>query len=462
MFEPQPGARVFALAPGVDFARALVDGLRARLEGEPPEAMARVQLIVNTHRMARRIETIFKAGPPGFLPRISLVTGPADPRLAAELPPPVPALRRRLELTGLIAKLLEAQPDLAPEAALFDLADSLALLMDEMQIEGVSPEALEALDVTDQSGHWQRALAFLTLARPFFDTLEAEPDAAAVQRLALERQLALWEAAPPAHPVILAGSTGSRGTTQELMRRVAHLPQGAVIWPGFDTDMPRHVWQQLTEAGSLGGEDHPQYRFARLMAEMELAPTDVGLWTDEAAPAPGRNALISLALRPAPVTDQWFEDGPKLADLRGATEGVTLVEAQTRRDEALAIALRLRQAAAEGVTAALITPDRMLSRQVTAALDRFGLLPDDSAGLPALQTPPGRLLRQVARGLSGPLTAETLLALLKHPLTHHPERGLHTRAVTAFELWMRREGCPYPAPEHLAAFAATERGAPHA
>ena len=44
------------------------------------------------------------------------------------------------------------------------------------------------------------------------------------------------------------------------------------------------------------------------------------------------------------------------------------------------------QAAETGQTAALITPDRMLTRQVSAALDRWNILPDDSAGLP-LQLP---------------------------------------------------------------------------
>ena len=52
------------------------------------------------------------------------------------------------------------------------------------------------------------------------------------------------------------------------------------------------------------------------------------------------------------------------------------------RQEALAIALRLKEAVHMGEVAALISPDRQLTRQVTAALDRWDILPDDSAGLP--------------------------------------------------------------------------------
>ena len=50
-------------------------------------------------------------------------------------------------------------------------------------------------------------------------------------------------------------------------------------------------------------------------------------WLPDTAPDPARNRLISLALRPAPVTDQWIEEGPALGPLIPATHGLTLIEA---------------------------------------------------------------------------------------------------------------------------------------
>ena len=140
-----------------------------------------------------------------------------------------------------------------------------------------------------------------------------------------------------------------------------------------------------------------------------------------------------MALRPAPVTDQWRPEGPSLGPLGPAAEGVTLVEAPSPRAEALAIALRLRRAAEDGVRAVLVTPDRGLARQVSAALDRWGILPDDSAGVPLHLSPPGRLLRQIARLCCERVTIEGLLSLLKHPLVHSGRRppgasGAHPRA----------------------------------
>ncbi|WP_170760956.1 double-strand break repair protein AddB [Ruegeria lacuscaerulensis] len=452
MFEPSSAPRVFAVPPGADFPKALVHGLRNRNADCPPEALARVHLVVNTRRMARRVRDLFDQGPACLLPRLSLVTDLGESVDLAQIPPAIPPLRRRLELTQLIAKLLEQQPDLAARSSLFDLSDSLAALIDEMQGEGVSPDAIRQLDVSDMSGHWARAQAFIGIADHFIDSGPDTLDAQARQRLVVENLIDRWQGDPPQHPVILAGSTGSRGTTLMLMEAVARLPQGALILPGYDFDQPDHVWRGLDDA--LASEDHPQYRFRKLMNQLEMQPDQVMHWTNDWPPSPARNRLISLALRPAPITDAWMSEGPRLTELDSATNDLTLVEAQSPRAEALAIALRLRQAAETGQTAALITPDRMLTRQVSAALDRWNILPDDSAGLPLQLSPPGRFLRHVAGLFARRLDGEALLTLLKNPLCHDGgDRGGHLLHTRDLELDLRRHGPPFPDSASLTAFA---------
>ncbi|MFT4151763.1 MAG: double-strand break repair protein AddB [Paracoccaceae bacterium] len=434
-------ARVWSLPPGADFPAELVAGLRERMAGQPPEAMARVRLYVNTQRMRRRIVDLMSASGAGFLPRIRLVSELGDEVAIPGLPAPVPPLRRRLELTRLVGRLLDAQPDLAPKSALYDLADSLAALMDEMQGEGVPPARIAALDVSSHSAHWARTQAFLAIVAPFFGP-DAPPDAEARRRMVVERLAEAWQADPPQDPVIVAGSTGSRGTTALFMQAVMRLPQGALILPGFDP-MPGPAWRALDNA--LTAQDHPQFRFRHLLTLLDLTPDEVAPWRSAPPPDPARNRLISLSLRPAPVTDQWLAEGQDLPDLVEATTGLTLIEAPGPRAEALAIALVLRRAIEDGERAALITPDRVLTRQVAAALDRWGIVPDDSAGEPLQQTAAGRFLRQVVRMMGERLTPETLLALLKQPLAGTGgDRGDHLRFTRDLELHLRRHGPAFP------------------
>lgn len=445
------GPRLFHVPPGVDFARALVAGLRARLKGLPPEAMARVTVYLNTTRMRRRVVEAFEEVGPGLLPRLRLLTDVSAGLPMPGVPAPVSPLRRRLELTQLIGGLLDREPDLAPRAALFDLADSLASLMDEMQGEAVSPDRIEALDISDHSAHWARTLAFLRIVAPFFSNAET-PDIEAHQRVAVNWLRESWATCPLQDPVIIAGSTGSRGTTATLMEAVARLPQGAIVLPGFDVHLPEPIWDCLDDV--LTGEDHPQFRTRRLMQQLAVRPRDVRPWIDWQPSVPARNHLISLSLRPAPVTDQWLRDGSDLPDLVDATADVTLIEAPTPRSEAVSIALILRQAVEEGVAAALITPDRMLTRRVTAALDRWGIMPDDSAGRPLALSAPGRLLRHVAGVMGQKLTADILLTLLKHPLAFTGgDRGSHLLFTRQLEFRLRREGPAFPTGKDLLPWA---------
>ncbi|MEP1612885.1 MAG: double-strand break repair protein AddB [Roseobacter sp.] len=448
MFEATAKPRVFGLAPGVDFPKGFVDGLLKRTAHLPPEALSRVEVIVNTTRMQRRLNNLFDDGPARLLPRMHLLTqlDHLDPTLA--LPPAISPLRRRLELIFLVAKLLDGQPDLAPRSSLYDLTDSLAALMDEMQGEGVDIDAIRRLDVTDKSGHWQRTQRFIEIAHSYLQKSTTLPDKEARQRQLVCSLVARWAVNPPRHPVLLAGSTGSRGTTLMLMDAIARLPQGAIVLPGFDFDMPNAQWLHLDQA--LLSEDHPQFRFYKLMKSLDITRSDVSLWSDTRPTSPARNALVSLSLRPAPVTDAWLSEGPRLANLTQATKHITLVQAPSPRSEALTIAMRLRKAVQEGKKVAVITPDRMLTRQITATLDQWDILPDDSAGAPLHLSPPGRFLRHVAALFHQPLDAPALLTLLKHPLTHSSrDRGNHVLNTRRLELQIRRNGLPFPDPTGL-------------
>lgn len=438
MFGMGDECRVFALPAGADFSAEVARGMAMRLRSGPAHELARVQIVTNTQRTARAIGEAFErlgdasAGRAGFAPRITTVShlGIADPTL----PPAIDRLTRRLALTRLVEARLRAAPDLAPPGAAGALAGTLATLLDDFARNDAPLERLsDAVEPGDErlAQHWRKSLEFLNILKDGWPTfLEAygRSDIEARRAAETEAQIAAWASAPPQTPVIGAGSTGSTLVTRRLLHAIAGLPQGALILPGFDFGLDVGGWSGM-EA------DHPQFGFKSLLEDLKVDPSEVRLWADVPSVTP-RTHLLSEALRPAPVTDQWRENLPTLTrEAHASTKGAMLLEAPGPRQEADAIALIMRGAVEQGddVTA-LVTPDRTLARRVAAALARWGLEPDDSAGRPLSLTPPGLLLRVIAECLARPFDARALLAALKHPLTAPGElRRSHREDVEALE-----------------------------
>lgn len=441
--------RLFAVPLGTPYPRAFVEGFMARFGDLSPAEIARITIYTNTRRMAGAIGEAFAARGPGLLPRLLAVTDLAQHPAALHLPPPADPLALHLELTQLTSRLLESDPSLAPADAAFDIAGTLMTLLGEMASEGVSTSALGDLDLSSHSAHWARSLRFIDLVSGYLDSRGGAVLAEAHLRAATLAVVSSWTAEPPANPVIIAGSTGSRGTTRILMEAVARSATGYVVLPGLDPDLPPAIWPKL-------GEAHPQYRFKALCDALDIEPGAIEPWASTPAPT-SRAKVLSLALRPPPVTDQWLTEGARLDDLPVALSEVTLLEAPNERLEAVAIALGLRDAVEHGRRACLVTPDRNLTRRVTATLTRWGIEPDDSAGRPLALSAPGRLLRQVAAIMTVPADADALLALLKHPLVASGGgRGDHLINSREVEIWLRKEGAPFRGPGTLEEWAGSD------
>jgi len=438
MFTPSAHPRVFALPPGCSFPKEFVAGLKSRLRDQPPEKMAQTEIIVNTSHNEQAIRDEFIKGEASFLPRLSQLTELRSNIRFPEIPAAVPPLRRRLELFQAVAKLMAADDRFGSRFTAFELADTLAEVMDEMNSEGVSPDALGNLDVSSQAEHWDASLKFLRIIEQYL-RIDSIPDFETRQRLVAEKMVSDWQAEPPEHPLIMAGSTGSRGATQLLMQAIANLPQGAIVLPCFDFHLSGEIWSGMSDPSV--SEAHPQFRFRQLMDRLGIESDAVLPWRSDVAVNEPRNMLVSLALRPAPVTDQWLVEGPRLADLQLATQKLTLLEAPTPRLESVAVALKLRECAHASRTAALVTPDRNLARQVKAALRRWGIVPYESDGQPVSETPRGVFARLVAEAMGGRMASTSLMSLLKSPCANSAgDRDLHLKRTLELELHLRGKG----------------------
>jgi len=459
---------VYTVPPWRSFADSLAAGLLDRA-GDNPEQMADTIVLLPTRRAIRALSDAFlrhTGGRPTVLPRMSAI-GDIDEEVLLmdrlgvgaaadfDLPPAVSEVRRRLLLSRLIGveqkALRKGRPLSADQAA--RLAVELARLLDQVQVERLSFDKLESLVPEDYAGHWQIVLRFLRLLTRHWPGVLAEQgliDGAERRNRLLDAQAEQWRAAPPATPVIAAGSTGTVPATADLLDVVARLPRGAVVLPGLDRDVDPEDWAALPPG-------HPQYGIARLLDRIGVDRDAVEDWPHGAGTdgPPARAALVSAAMQPA-------ESGGPAASVTGpAIANLARIDCANAEEEAGTVALLLREALdTAGKTAALVTPDRALARRVAAELRRWDITVDDSAGTPLALAPAGAFLRLTARMAATALAPVDLLAALKHPLA---AGGMEPAAFRARARELERAVLRGPRPgPGFAGLGAVLRGRKHA
>ena len=436
--------RVLTIPASAPFLRTLIAALMdGRLvPGFPakddPLALASATLYLPTRRACRLARDLFlevTGGEAAILPRIVPIGDVDEDEIAfaeaavgaaaLELPDAIGGFQRRTLLAELILKWAEAiKPAVKGQASLvasspaaaLALADDLARLMDDITTRQVKWERLDDLVPTELDEYWAITLKFLKIAREYWPARLEElgkTDPAERRDRLIEAERA--RLAGSAGPVIAAGSTGSIPATAMLLDTISKLPQGAVVLPGLDTDLDDDAWATIgsTEDASPG---HPQFALQGLLRRIGIVRANVEVLTPPAAH--GRERIVSEALRPASATEHWqqrlaAEGFAALADTALTT--ITAIEAANAEEEALAIAIALREAlTTPGKTAALVTPDRALARRVLAALTRWKVPVDDSGGDSLADTPDGAFARLVAEVALGGVEPVPLLALLKH------------------------------------------------
>lgn len=455
------GRNVFTIAPGAPFLATFVD---AFLAGEiipslsratDPLLLARTRIYVPTRRAGQALATQFAASYGGgatLLPRIlplggleeretAAIFGDFASDFAATGQPQIEEIERRLLLSQLVIKwsgavdgaILRADPDggfschdtepflvAASPAGAYALAAELAALIDEFNIEGVTAPAVEELvkerDFGDYWGITTRFLAIVFEEWPKILEARGRVDPSIRQKLLVEAQIARLETDPD--PVIAIGSTGAQPTTARLLCAIAAREQGAVVLPGLDRAMSEDAWKQVGEGETEPAYTHPQTMLKRLVGAMRLVRDDVKELGVLSSALEKRRALVSQAMLPADATATWrlFRDAAAQS-FAEALEGVALLEAPDEQQEALALALFLREALETPArTAALVTPDRLLARRVAAELRRFDIEIDDSGGASLASTPSGVLARLIAKVGKDGLDAVGVAALLHHSL----------------------------------------------
>jgi ATP-dependent helicase/nuclease subunit B len=337
------------------------------------------------------------------------------------------------------------------------LARSLAELIDSVETEERDWADLKKLQTAEHALWWQLTAEFLSIASAFWPARLQElrrSSPARHQAAMLRGEARRILERPHKGPVIVAGSTGSVPAAADLIAAISNLPEGTVVLPGLDLDMPEYQWAMISHEAPDGRIDpssrsHPQFGLSRLLRKLGVPREEVEVLDPPAADVLLRNRTLSQALAPSAATDQWsiWRDDSDKEAVRAAFADVALIEAANEREEAVAIAIALRLALeAPGQDghesqAALITPDRALARRVTAELARFGITADDTAGTPLSATPQGTLIQLLLEATLRPGDPVAVTGLLKHPLMRlGMDRDALRNAAEALELLALRGG----------------------
>lgn len=456
MADAKPG--IFSIPVHRAFADALAAGIIAEY-ADGALGLAEGLILLPSNRARSAVQAAFvRAGGAGLLmPRLAVI-GDADldesVALALDaidedpLPPAIDALRRRLLLAELIERYTPTGEAPITGAAAFQLADGLARVIDQLHYEEVRVGDLVGLDLGAFAEHWQASLGRLRLLVDHWPGVLAKTgsiDRAERRNRLLGRVIEGWRASPPARFVVAAGITTGAPAIARLLRAVADMDRGMVVLPGVDQVMALEEWEALgptrpdPENRVRPLETHPQYHLKLLLDRMGASRDEVVEWgaVSEFDGPEARTPFVSLLFAPADYTAQWQAAG----DLSAATVGILGAVFADDSQEAQGIALLMREAIeTPGRTAALVTPDRGLAERVAAALARWDIAVDDSAGQPLSRTPPGALLLLLAK-LAAEFDPVALVSLLGHPLVRKGEgRTAWLDQLRRLDLTLREPG----------------------
>lgn len=317
----------------------------------------------------------------------------------------------------LFARMIMSKPNefgitkLSPAQAV-NLAMSLANLMDTAYNQNLSFDKLYDLVPEKYATHWQEILKLLKIITEYWPQILDErkaKDVVDLKNIILTKQAALWEEQNTKKHIIAAGITASFPSIVKTLSVISKLEHGKIYFSGIDNIADDDYWNSIDE-------NHSQFEIKDLLKKLNL---DRRLITNLQSPLDkNRELFISELMRPASVSDKWLSIKDRV-NSENVLNNFQIINAKTQRDEALAIALKMREVLSiPEKTAVLVTSDRNLSRRVVSELKRFNIDIDDSAGIPFALTNIGIFLRLIAESAQDLHNQIKLIDLLKNPLTY--------------------------------------------
>ena len=357
---------------GVSFSESLVDALAHHLwekHKENPIQLAQTCIILPTKRACLELKKAFNrlANQNNLLlPKLMSIYDLDLPVL--DIPPAISSLERTL----LLAKLCLPKPNILDYHQALKMAISLGELLDFAYQFELDLSQIHQLVTTDQfATHWQETVQFLDILHTYWPKILAEQHKIDPMDRSVRLIRALTQQLKHSNtPVVIAGVGPQFPALSELLEVLQHRENTLILKDNEIIQSETPLFTQLY---------YPQEK-----AVIEAFGKD--FWQDTHLP-------------------------------QNTFDNVQIINAATVAEEALTIALILREALeTPHQTAALVTTDRNLSRQVITQMKRWNIQLDDSAGTPLNHTEVGIFFQLIANLGEDP-SESNYLALLKHPLS---------------------------------------------
>ena len=414
--------KIYNIPSSLGFSETLAEHLLEEYQSDLPE-LSKVLLLLPNRRAVRSMKEAFvrlRGLTPMLLPKMMpigevedeelFLTGGNARELLSGMYPAIGTTERLLLFVRIImAKPAEFGVEKMSLAQACALAQELGGLIDMVNNKQLSFDNLENLVPEDYAAHWQDTLKFLKIITHFWPQILEERqliDASLRRNRLLEAQSEIWQQNRPQGRIVIAGTTAAFPAMKKLVATVLGLENGELYLAGLDKFLSDEDWQMVDET-------HPQFELKELLDYLEVNRHEV----QDLCPAANLEAerFIAEVMRPALSSEKWREL-PSQSFSPQAWGGINLINCADIREEALAIALIMRETLEEeGKTAALVTQDRNLARRVANELERWNVQVDDSAGKPLALSGVGIFLRQIVQAATADKKLY-LAELWKNPL----------------------------------------------
>ena len=292
-----PRAHVYNVPLGNDLCDVTAQWIIKSAGADPLAISNNILLLPNNRAIKAMTEAFVRLAAPGMLlPRMVAVgdmqldeaLGPMlDPiDMGSAIWPVIAPFERLMLLAKLVQDHRSGDAALSPAEAL-RLARKLADLIDALEVDLIDFTQFADIKIeADLAGHWQSAYARLLEILPAYRAaLTARKLMGPAERrnhllAALEQRLS--QHADTA-PIIAVGITTSAKAVARLLRRVARLPNGQVILPGVDLELPDARWDDLSPATDESPsfarrrnvEVHPQFHLKHLLELMGIDRSEI-------------------------------------------------------------------------------------------------------------------------------------------------------------------------------------------